>query len=102
MNEWHIAVCVLLGGIAACAWVAARGNFVDALVALQLAGTLAALALLALAEAEGRDPFGDLAIVLAAVSLAGSLMFARYLERVGAEESRSDQRGREGREGRAG
>jgi multicomponent Na+:H+ antiporter subunit F len=95
MNEWHIAVCVLLGGIAACAWVAARGSFLDALVALQLAGTLAALALLALAEAEGRDPFGDLAIVLAAVSLAGSLMFARYLERVGAEETRAKKIGQE-------
>jgi multisubunit Na+/H+ antiporter MnhF subunit len=35
-----------------------------------------------LAEAEQREPFGDLAIVLAPLSFAGTLVFLRFLERM--------------------
>ena len=38
-------------------------------------------ALLMLAEGEARQPFSDLALVLAVLSFAGSLLFARFLER---------------------
>ena len=88
MNEWHVAACLLLVGLGACAWIVLRRDFVGAVIALDLAGVLAALALLALAEAERREPFADLALVLAVVSLAGSLIFARYLERGRTERER--------------
>jgi hypothetical protein len=42
--------------------------------------TLASLAILVLAEGEGRQPFADLALVLAVLSFAGTLLFARFLE----------------------
>jgi multicomponent Na+:H+ antiporter subunit F len=90
MNEWHVAACVLLAALAACVWTVLRHDFVSAVIALDLAGVLAALALLALAEAERREPFADLALVLAVVSLAGSLIFARYLERGRSERERRD------------
>jgi multisubunit Na+/H+ antiporter MnhF subunit len=35
-----------------------------------------------LARAEGREPFGVLAIVLVALSFAGTLIFLRFLERM--------------------
>ena len=86
MNEWHLLACLLMAGVGACGWgILARG-FRDGIVALQLAGVLGSLALLALAEAERREPFGDLAIVLALASLVGSLILARYVERAGRDD----------------
>jgi multicomponent Na+:H+ antiporter subunit F len=81
MNEWQIAAAVLVIGLVPCLLVSARRSFADGLVAVQLAGTLASLALLLLAEGEERQPFSDLALVLAVLSFVGSLLFARYLER---------------------
>ena len=52
----------------------------DALVALELASGLAVSALLTLAEGFQRQPFVDLALVLAFLSLIGSVVFARFLE----------------------
>jgi multicomponent Na+:H+ antiporter subunit F len=91
VNEWHLTAAVLLLGLVPCTAVLIRGEFRDGMVAVGLAGTLAALAFLALAEAERREPFGDLAIVMAVVSLAGSLISSRYLERSGprAEDDRN-------------
>jgi multicomponent Na+:H+ antiporter subunit F len=81
MNEWLLGASVLTVALIPCLWVAVRSSFADGLVAVQLAGTLASLALLMLAEGETRQPFSDLALVLAVVSFAGSLLFARFLER---------------------
>ena len=81
MNEWQIAASVLLAALSPCLAVCARRTCADGLVAVQLAGTLASLALLLLSEGEERQPFSDLALVLAALSFVGSLLFARFLER---------------------
>jgi multisubunit Na+/H+ antiporter MnhF subunit len=52
----------------------------EGLVALQLAGEIAALVLLLLAEGFQRQPFADLALILAVLSLVGSLVFMRFME----------------------
>lgn len=80
MNEWQIAATALIGALVPCGWLCLRRSFAEGLVGLQLAGTLAALAVLVLAEGETREPFADLALVLAALSFAGTLLFARFLE----------------------
>jgi len=80
MNEWHVAAVVLISALVPCGWVCLRRSFAEGLVGVQLAGTLASLALVVLAEAEHRQPFGDLALVLAVLSFAGTLLFARFLE----------------------
>ena len=80
MNEWQIAAAVLIAALVPCGWVCLRRSFAEGLVALQLAGILASLTVLLLAEAEGREPFADLALVLAVLSFAGTLLFARFLE----------------------
>lgn len=82
MNEWEIATAVLVAALLPCGWVCARRSFAEGAVAVQLAGTIGALAILVLAEGEGREPFGDLAVVAAPLSFAGMLVFLRFLERM--------------------
>lgn len=82
MNEWTLAAIVLvIGGIAPCLVVSMRASVMEGLVALELAGNITVLVLLLLAEGFQREPFVDLALVLAVVSFVGMLAFARYMER---------------------
>jgi len=81
MTGWHLAAAVLTAALLPCGWVCLRRGFVDGLVAMQLAATTAALALLTLAEAEARQPFANLALVLVVLSFAGTLVLIRFLER---------------------
>jgi len=82
MTGWFVAAAVLVAALIPCGWVCLRRTFEEGVVAVQLAGTIAELALLVLAEAERREPFGVLAVVLVALSLAGTLIFMRFLERM--------------------
>ena len=83
MNEWLIASLVLLVAMVPLAAVCVWSSAVDGLVALQVGGTNAALILLLLAEGFNRQPFADLALILALMSFVGSLGFAYFLERAG-------------------
>lgn len=80
MNEWVIAAAILGVGLLPCVAVCALAGVADGLVALELAGTLSSTILMALAEGLQRQPFVDLALTLALLSLVGSLVFARMLE----------------------
>lgn len=81
MNVWLVSAAVLALGLVPCLWVAARASLFEGLVALELASVLAALCLVLVAQGSPSQPFATLAIVLALASFAGSLFFARYLER---------------------
>jgi multicomponent Na+:H+ antiporter subunit F len=81
MTAWHLAAAVLTAALVPCGWVCLRRSFADGLVAVQLAATAASLALLTLAEAEAREPFANLALVLVVLSFAGTLVLLRFLER---------------------
>jgi len=61
--------------------VALFASVADALVAVEVAGTLAVSALMSLAQGLNRQPFIDLALVLAVLSLVGCMVFARLMER---------------------
>jgi len=81
MNEWIlVAIVLLLGGMVPCLVVSVRASAMEGLVALQLAGEIAALVLLLLAEGFQRQPFADLALILAVLSFVGSLVFLRFME----------------------
>ncbi len=81
MNEWLLAGLVLLGaGLIPLGVAMLVGDVMSAAAALNLAGPLCALILLLLAEGTHRQPFVDLAVVLAFVSTGGSLALARFLE----------------------
>lgn len=81
MNEWEIAATVLGAAIVPCLAVCLLAGVGDALVAVELAGTLAVTALMALSQGFNRQPFIDLALVLAVLSLIGGMLFARLMER---------------------
>ena len=80
MNEWEIAATVLTAAIAPCVGVCVFATAASALAALEVAGTLATTALIALSEGFHRQPFIDLAVVLAVLSVVGSLAIARIME----------------------
>ena len=84
MNQWLWAAAALTVGLAALVVVALRGRRIDGVIALEAAGANAALIMLLLSEGTRRQPFADLAIVLAVMSFAGSIVFLRFLDRDGA------------------
>ena len=81
MSVWLAAAAVLVAMLVPLAAVAALGAPDDGLVALELASVLTTVALLLMAVGLGREILGDLALVLAVGSFAGSLAYAVLLER---------------------
>lgn len=80
MNEWEIAALVLGAGIVPCLGICVFASATAALAAVEVASTLAITALMALTEGFGRQPFMDLALILALLSVIGVLAFARLME----------------------
>lgn len=81
MRAWELAAFGLLVALMPCGVLCARGSTMDRLVGLQLATTLTTLLLMVMARVYERAIYFDLALVLAVLSLPGSLLFARVLER---------------------
>ena len=81
MNEWEIAAAVLGAAIVPCLAVAVWAHVTSALAAFELAGTLLTSALMALCEGFHRQPFIDLALLFAVMTVIGALAFARLMER---------------------
>jgi multisubunit Na+/H+ antiporter MnhF subunit len=82
MNEWEIAALVLAVAIVPCLAIALLDKrATSALAALELAGTLLTSALMALCEGFHRQPFIDLALLFALLSMVGAMAFARLMER---------------------
>lgn len=81
MNAWLIGALALVPALLACGAACALLDAFGALVALELAGVLATAELMLLAEGTHRQPFADLALVLAFMSVIGSLTFVRLMER---------------------
>lgn len=80
MNVWLIAAIALLPGLLACGAACVLFGVLDGLAALLLMGVLSTVELMLLCEGTHRQPFIDLAIVLAVMSFIGALAFARLLE----------------------
>ena len=81
MNIWLIAAAAMLVCLVPAGIVCLRGDAIDRLVGLELAGTLVTITLALLAEGFGRASFFDLPLTLALLTFAGGLVFARFLER---------------------
>ena len=64
-----------------CALMALRGRVAGRLVALEMAGIVETLLLIALAESSHSAWLLDLGLALALLSFGGGLVFARFLER---------------------
>ncbi len=80
MNEWLIAALVLLIALVPPGAVAVRAGPRSGLVSLQVAGSTATLILLLLAQGFARQPFVDLALILAVMSFIGGVVLAGFIE----------------------
>jgi multicomponent Na+:H+ antiporter subunit F len=74
------ALVLVVGGVGPCLLLTLRGGPLDRLTGLILAGPAAALTLL-LSAGYGRPAYLDVALLLALLSFAGSLVFARFFGR---------------------
>ena len=81
MNEWEIAAAVLGAAMIPCLAVCLLTGAMRALTAFELAGTVGASALMLLAEGFHRQPFIDLGLLLALLSVIGAMAFARLMEK---------------------
>jgi multisubunit Na+/H+ antiporter MnhF subunit len=79
MTVWLAAAVVLPAGLVACAAVIARGDAIDAVVALELCGTLVTLELVLLAVGLQRSIYFVLPLTLPLLSCAGALLLVRVL-----------------------
>jgi multisubunit Na+/H+ antiporter MnhF subunit len=79
VNVWLIGATVLLVALVPCGIVLLRGDILEALVALDLTGTVVAMALLLIAEGFHRNSYYTLPIVLAFTNFVGVLIFVRFL-----------------------
>jgi multisubunit Na+/H+ antiporter MnhF subunit len=81
VNQWEIAATVLGFALIPCAGVALLAAPPHGLAAMQVSAILTSTILILLSEGFHRQPFVDLAVVFAPMSLVGSLMYARLMER---------------------
>jgi multisubunit Na+/H+ antiporter MnhF subunit len=79
VNVWFVGATALLLGLVPVGWVLIRGDILEALVALQLAGTVVAVVLLLIGEGFKRNSYYTLPLVLAFTNLVGVLIFVRFL-----------------------
>jgi multisubunit Na+/H+ antiporter MnhF subunit len=80
LNVWLIAVFFLLLGMIPCGIVLVTASVMDRLVALEMAGIVAVLALMLLAEGFGQPSFFDMSLAIVLLSFAGGLVFCHFLE----------------------
>lgn len=81
MNKWEIVAVVLVGAMLPCLAVAVLAGAAHALAAVEVTSALATSALMVLSEGFHRQPFIDLALIFALLSVIGALAFARLMER---------------------
>jgi multisubunit Na+/H+ antiporter MnhF subunit len=81
MNEWLIAGTALGFALIPCIAVCLFAPPPHGLIALEIAGVIVCTILILLSEGFHRQPFIDLAVVLAPMALVGALAFARLMER---------------------
>lgn len=80
MNAWLVGVLALVGiGLPVATWIASRGDPVERLVGLELAGVVATLALLGFAQAVAQPSYLIVPTIAVVLSFAGTLVFARLL-----------------------
>jgi multisubunit Na+/H+ antiporter MnhF subunit len=80
VNGWLWGATVLVAALVPLALLCGRLPAPEGVVAIEAAGVDAVLALLLIAQGTDRQPFGDLALVLAVVSFVGAIAYLRFVE----------------------
>ena len=81
MNAFTIAGTALLVGFVPIGYVVLRESELDGVVALELAGALAALVFVCLSEGFHRSSYIDVPVVCAALSWVSGMIFVRFFAR---------------------
>lgn len=81
MNSFLIAATALLAGFVPLGIVCLRSRVIDAVVALELAGSLMVMVLICLAEGFHRSAYFNLPVICALLVWVNGLVFARFLGR---------------------
>lgn len=81
VSSWLIAGTVMLVGIGLCGVAAWRRPTFEALVAMELAGTLATVTLVCLTVGFQQSSYGDVPIIAAVLNWVGCLVYVRFLDR---------------------
>ncbi|MEE6270361.1 monovalent cation/H+ antiporter complex subunit F [Streptomyces diastatochromogenes] len=80
MNAWTAAALILLTvPTPGCLWVAARGSAVRRLIGASLLSGVVGAVFLLLPQVYGRSSYQDLALMLAVLAPAGTLVFTRFV-----------------------
>jgi multisubunit Na+/H+ antiporter MnhF subunit len=75
------ALALVAGGLAPGLWITARGTPVDRLVGLELVSVVGVALLMVLVQVTGQSSSLVVPLVLAALSVTGTLVFTRLLGR---------------------
>ena len=81
ITVWLAAGTVLLVGVGVCGLAAWRRPPFEALIALELAGTLTTVTLVCLTVGFQQSTYGNVPILAAVLSWVGSLVYVRFLDR---------------------
>ena len=81
MSLWSVTVWALLPALAVPVIAALRGTVAIRIVALQLAGAVTSLLLLAMSFAFDQDSYTAMAVAFALMNVAGALVMAIAVER---------------------
>src|ERR671929_81888 len=82
VRAWLVWWVLLAAAFVPLAILCTRLRAPEGIVAIEAAGVDAVLALLLIAQGTNRQPFGDLALVLAVVSFVGAIAYLRFVEAV--------------------
>jgi multicomponent Na+:H+ antiporter subunit F len=82
VNAFSVAAVALLLGLVPCGIVCLRGRVIEAVVALELAGSVTVTLLICLAEAFHKSSYFNLPVICAFSVWVSGLVFARFLGRV--------------------
>lgn len=81
LTDWLAAATLLLAGTILCGLAAWRHRAFEALVTLELAGTLVTLVLVCLTVGYQRSAYSDVPVAAAVLNWVGSLVYVRFLDR---------------------
>lgn len=81
LTEWLLSAAVLVAGVGLCGVAAWRRQPFEALIALEMAGTLTTVALVCLTVGFQRTSYGDVPLMAAVLDWVGALVFVRFLDR---------------------
>lgn len=80
MSPWLAGAIVLLAApLPAAGWIASRGSPADRLVGVEMGNVIVTLELILFSQTVGQSSYLIVPLVLAAVSFAGTLVYARLL-----------------------